>query len=213
MQRPFARRRIFSRQARGEDLLATCCRSITRRSLSASAIRGDISSLRISQERRNPLTRDAELLGDLLHRHALAIERQRLGPADPGTDLIQHLRRLGNQTDAEIPLRRLDYLAIGPPSRALTADLRDPALDLRHPPRVGIQRLLQLAQGPVEWVTAGHPEPQISKDHCGNGYVRNAYYRNGYYGKGYCAMLSAGKQRYRPRSPRHGGEPNGLQGQ
>ena len=95
--------------------LASLCRlSATRRWASATAIAGSLS-VSISQERRYALTRDAELLGDLLHSHSLAVQRVRLCSADTGTELIERLFCLGDQLDAEIPLRRFDYLFVGPP--------------------------------------------------------------------------------------------------
>jgi hypothetical protein len=95
-------------------LASPCRRSATRRLVSATAIAGNVSA-GISQERRYALARDAELFGDFLHSHSLAVQRERLCPADTGTDLIQRLRCLGDQLDAEIPLRRFDYLPVGPP--------------------------------------------------------------------------------------------------
>src|SRR4029077_6418939 len=89
-------------------------------------------SASISQERRYALTRDAELLGDFLHGHSLVVQRERLCPSDTGAELIERLRCLGDQLNAEIPLRRFDYLSIGPPGRVLTPDLSDPALYLGH---------------------------------------------------------------------------------
>ena len=80
----------------------------------ATAIAGGLSAS-ISQERRYALTRDAEPLGDFLHGHSLAVQRERLCPADTGTELIEYLGCLGDQLDAEIPLRRFDYLPVGPP--------------------------------------------------------------------------------------------------
>ena len=82
--------------------------------MSATAIARHLSAS-ISQERRYALTRDAELLGDFLHSHPLAVKREGLRPADPGTDLIQGLCCVGNQLDAEVPLRPFDYLPVGPP--------------------------------------------------------------------------------------------------
>ncbi len=82
--------------------------------MSATAIAGSLSAS-ISQERRYALTRDAELFGDFLHSHSLAVQRERLFPADTSPELIERLCRLGDQLDAEIPLRRFDYLPVGPP--------------------------------------------------------------------------------------------------
>ena len=108
------------------------------RSESATAVAGSLSA-GISQERGYALTRDPELLGDFLHSHSLAVQRECLFPPDPRPELIERLCRLGDQLDAEIPLRRFDYLPVGPPSRALTPDLSDPPLYLGHTPSVGIQ--------------------------------------------------------------------------
>jgi hypothetical protein len=94
-------------------LASLCCRSATRTSVSATAIAGSPSAT-ISQERRYALTRDAELLGDFFHSHSLAVQRERLCPADTGAELIERLCCLGDQLDAEIPLRRFDYLPVGP---------------------------------------------------------------------------------------------------
>ena len=87
-------------------------------------------------------------------------------------------------------MRRFDYVPVGPPSRALTPDLSDPPLYPRHPLSVGVQRPLQVAQGPVERVATGHFGRQPSKGHYGNGYIRNCYCGNSYYRNGDCAILS-----------------------
>ena len=82
-----------------EKLASLCRRSAVRGRASATAIAGHPFAS-ISQERRYALTRDAELFGDFLHRHSLAVQRQRLRPADAGTELIERLGCLGDQLDA-----------------------------------------------------------------------------------------------------------------
>ena len=88
--------------------------SLLCRSWVGSAIAGSLSA-GISQERGYALTRDPELLGDFLHSHSLAVQRERLCPTDTGTELIERLFCLGDQLDGEIPLRRFDYLPVGTP--------------------------------------------------------------------------------------------------
>jgi hypothetical protein len=115
--------------------------SATRTRMSATAVPRSLSAS-ISQERRYALTRDAELLGDFLHGHPLLVQRERLCSSDTGAELIERLRCLGDQLNAEIALRRFDYLPIRLPGGPLTPDLSNPALYLGHTPSVGIQRAL-----------------------------------------------------------------------
>ena len=56
-----------------------------------------------AQERGDALARDAEALGDLLHRHAFVVERLRLGPADVRATGIERCGVLGEQLNDEGP--------------------------------------------------------------------------------------------------------------